>query len=113
MAGLRRKLLEVARLCTAIALAKGMDVVHIANDDAGLPCELVRAQSFQEFGLHQPAMNVVHAGLDVASKLELVAALIDLDGAQLACPIIDVLEEVAMDCAKMVEIKQTVRHATS
>ncbi len=41
MARLRCQLLEILRLRSAIALAKGMDVVHIANDDTGMSCEVI------------------------------------------------------------------------
>jgi hypothetical protein len=50
-------------------------------------------------------MDVGHASRDVAPELKLVAALVDLDGAQIACPAVDVLEEVVVDGTEMSKIK--------
>ena len=41
MARLHCQLLEILCLGPAVALAKGMDVVHVADDDAGLLRELI------------------------------------------------------------------------
>ena len=60
-----------------------------------------------------PAVNVGHAGLDVLAELELLAALADLDRAQLTGPVVDILEEVAMDGAEMSEVKGAVGDAAS
>ena len=43
MARLRCQLLEILRLRSAVAFAKGMDVVHVTDYDAGLSCKLVGA----------------------------------------------------------------------
>ena len=50
-------------------------------------------------------MNVGHTGLDVLPELELLATLADLDGAQFARPLVDVLEEMAMDGAQMGQVE--------
>src|SRR3954454_23510232 len=97
MACLRRQLLEILRLRAAVALAKGMDVVHITDNDAGLAREFIRAETLQEFGLCPTAMHVVHSSLNVAPELKLMAPFADLDSAQLACPIVQVLKQVAMN----------------
>src|SRR6266704_3488313 len=57
-------------------------------------------------------MNIGHAGLNVAPELKLMAALVNLDRAQLACPIVDVLKEVVMDCAKMLQIEFACRYSS-
>ena len=55
-------------------------------------------------------MNVRHAGLDVLPELELLVALADLDGAQLAGPLVDVLKQMAMDRTEMREVEIAARH---
>ena len=42
------KLLQVLELGSAIAFTKGMDMVHIANDDSGPLSELLRRKIFEE-----------------------------------------------------------------
>ena len=106
MACLKRQLLEILRLRPAVALAKRMDVIDITDDDAGLAREFIRAPALQEFSLHQTARHVVHSSLNVASELKLMAAFADLDRAQLACPIVDVLKQVAVNGAEMSKIER-------
>ena len=50
-------------------------------------------------------MNVGHAGRNVLPELELIAAFEDFDRAQFARPIVDVLEQVAVDGTKMGQIE--------
>ena len=45
-------------------------------------------------------MDVRHAGLDELAELELLAAFADLDRAQLAGPVVDILKQVPMDRAR-------------
>ena len=105
MACLHRQLLEILRLRAAVTLSKGVDVVHVADHDAGVSCEVIRAQAFQEARLGQTTMNIGHTCLDVAAKLELMATLVDFDRAQFAGPIVDVLEEVTVDGTEMSKVK--------
>src|SRR4051812_6587811 len=92
MAGLRRKLLEVLQLRPSISLAKRMDVVQVAHDDAGLPGEFGRREAAQESRLRQPPVYVAHTGGDILPELKLISAFADLDGAKLPSPVIDILE---------------------
>ena len=58
-------------------------------------------------------MNVGHSRLDVSPELKLIAALRYLDSADLACPLVDILKQMAVDGFQVVEIKVTVRNAFS
>jgi len=55
-------------------------------------------------------MNIVHTGLNIAPELELVTAFVDLNSAQFASPIVDVPEEMAVDCAKVLQVEISRRH---
>ena len=75
---------------------------------AALMCSgLLRAlEGFaQQAGANEPAVDIGHPGFDELAKLELLAALADLDRAQLAGPVVHVLEQVAMDGAKMGQVE--------
>lgn len=95
------ELLEVLQLCAAVPFAERMDVVDVADDDGRLLGKCVRRQRGKKLRAQQPPMDVGHAGLDVLAELELLVALADLDRAQLAGPVVDVLEQVAMDRAQV------------
>ena len=58
-------------------------------------------------------MDVRHAGLDELAELELLAALADLERAQFACPLVDVLEQVSMDRAQMGKVGGATRDAAT
>ena len=92
MTGLLRELLEILRLGAAVPFTKRMNVVDVANDDAGLASELVRRQPLQEFGPGQAAMNVGHAGRNVLTELELIPALEYFDRPKLTRPVVEVLK---------------------
>jgi hypothetical protein len=59
----------------------------------------------QEVRFLKTPVNVGHADLDELAKLELIARLGDLDGAQLPRPLIYILKKVTMDCPQMGEVK--------
>ncbi len=50
-------------------------------------------------------MDVGHAGFDKSTKLELRAAFADLNGTNLAGPVIDILEQVMMNGLQVVEVE--------
>jgi hypothetical protein len=54
-------------------------------------------------------VNIRHAGLDVVAELENAIALGQFDSAQFTRPFLNILEEMAMDLAKMGEVKIAVR----
>ena len=93
MAGPFGELLEIGKLGPAVPLTERVDVVDVADDDGRLLGELGRSQPAQKTRLHKSTVNVRHAGLDVLPELELLVALADLDGAQLAGPLVDVLKQ--------------------
>ena len=55
-------------------------------------------------------MYVGHARGNVAAKLELMAALGNLDRADFSGPLINVLKQMPVDCAKMGEVEGPQRH---
>jgi len=57
-------------------------------------------------------MHVVHSTLNVAPELKLMTAFVDLDRARLPCPVVDILEKMAIDCAKMLQIEIACRYPT-
>ena len=111
MTRLTGKLFEVVHLGAAVPLAEGVDVVDIADDHRRLLRERRGGQPFEEARPDEPAVHVRHAGLDVAAKLELLAALADLDRAQLTGPVVNVLEQMAVDRAKVREVEGTAQDA--
>ena len=58
-------------------------------------------------------MDIGHARLNVALKLELLTTLADFDRAQLARPIVDILKKMMMDCPKMFEVERALGYTTS
>jgi hypothetical protein len=82
-----------------------MDVIHIAHNLARRRREVFRIQAFQKIGMNQPAVNIDHPGFDEAAKLELAAALGDFQSSNLACPIVNILEQVTMNRAKMGKVE--------
>jgi len=99
------QLFEILQLGAAVAFAERVDVVHVAHDGSGRPREDRAAQASQEIRLLKAPVNVGHAGFDELAKLELVAALGDLDGAQLARPGVQVLKKMPVNGAKVSEVK--------
>ena len=78
---------------------------HVAHDRSGRPREVRPAQASQEIRLLKPTVNVGHADLNELAKLELVAALGDLDGAQLARPRVHILKKMPVNGAKVGQVK--------
>src|SRR2546423_3270450 len=113
MARLAGELFEILQLRTAVSLAERMDVVDVSDDNGRLPGELGRRQAAQQAAAHEPSVNVRHAGFDVLPELELLVALADLDGAQLASPVVDVLEQMAVDRAQVGKVEGTARYASA
>jgi len=65
----------------------------------------------QEGGAGKALVNVLHAGFDEPAELKLMPALGDLHGAKLARPIVNVLEKVPVDGAKVGEVEAPGRDA--
>ena len=89
----------------AIALPKWMNVVDVTENLAGLGGEGFPAEVLQMVCRYQPIVDVGHAGFDKAVRLKLTAALGDLDGPDGPGPVIEVLEEMTVDGAKVGEVK--------
>ena len=99
------KLLQILQLGAAVPFAKGMNIIDIAHDLACLAGEFLCAQPSQIVGGNNPPVNIRHAGCYEALELELVFAFRNFDRAHFAGPVINVLEEMLVDRAKMREIK--------
>ena len=69
-----------------------MDIIHVAHDLAGSMGKFFECQMLKIICFDQTFVNVGQADPDVLPKLELVVAFFNLDGAKVACLIIDVLK---------------------
>ena len=105
MTRLLGQLFEILKLGAAIALPERVNIVDVAQNRARCPGERAGAQVSQEPSLLEAPVNVRHSGFDELAKLKLVAVLGDLDGAQLARPIVDVLKQVSMDRAEVGKVE--------
>lgn len=111
MACLPCKLFEIEELCPPIALPEGMNVIHIAQNFPCLAGERRGIESFQEIARGKAAVNIGHAVLNEAAELKLAPAFGNLDGANLARPIIDVLKQMAMEGFQVAEVEIAGRDA--
>jgi hypothetical protein len=105
MAGLLSQLLEIEQLTTAVPFAERMHIVDVTNDFAGGQRKSREAQATQEIAKGKPAMDIAHTGFNEAAELKLVSALGDLDAAQHASPIKDILKQVPVDGLQMQQIE--------
>src|ERR1700723_2007973 len=102
---------KVLELGPPVPVPERMHVVHVADDFSGADGEGWKIETAQETRGAEAAANVSHPGLDETTELELMAILADLDDAQLAGPVIDVLKEGAMDGLQVREVEIAVRRA--
>jgi len=105
MAGLRGQLFQIEKLGPSVPLPKGVHIVHVAHDPTSGCGEVRPVQAMQEGGAGKALVNVPHAGLDEPAEQELMPALGDLHGAKLASPIVNILEQVPADGAKVGELE--------
>ena len=111
MAGLRGQLLEIEQLATAIPLPEGMHIVDVADNFTGGRREGRAAQAAEEIPCGKPAVDIAHAGFNEAAELKPVSTFCDLDGAQFAGPVKDILKQVPVDGLQMQKIKVAGRDA--
>ena len=107
MARLSRELVEVLQLGPPVPFSKRMDVVDIAENFAGRRGESGGFEMGEEIRRTEPFVDVRPADFDETAKLEQLAALGDLDGADFARPIVQVLKQVTVNSAEVVEIEIT------
>lgn len=105
--GTLAKLLEVLKLGASIAFAEGVDVVHVTHDLPGGLSKSIGGCAAKKVCGFEAAMNICHAALDEGLGHEALATLADLDAAHLPGPIIDILEEVAMDRLEVLQVEVT------
>jgi hypothetical protein len=86
MARLSSQLLKIIELSAAIAFAKGMNVVDVAENLAGSYGEGGGMQMPEAISFSKAAADIRHAGLDETAELKLVTAFGDFDGAYFSCP---------------------------
>ncbi len=113
VAGLLGQLLEILQLRAAVALTERMDVVDVAKNDGGLLRKARSRQACEKSRPHQPTMDIAHAGLNILPELELLGIFADLDRAQFAGPIVDILEQMAMNGLQMSKIEGAAWNAFS
>lgn len=105
MTGVGRKLVQIMQLGAAVAFAKWMHVVHIAENVGRFACKVFPTQSVQETLVYKAFVHIGHAGFDKLAELKLLAAFLQFDGAWFARPRINVLEQMAVDGFKMRQIE--------
>ena len=81
--------------------------ISVASPKSFRSCfgERIRRKPLQHVARDQPAMNVSHARFNVADELKPRSALAHIDGANLPGPVIDVLEQMAVDGPQMCEVE--------
>lgn len=89
----------------AVAFAERMDGVEFGQEVGNLRGKGVGMQFVQQVGVAQIAESFLELATDVFRLAEPVAALADADAPDLACPGIDVLEQMAMDGKIVVGVK--------
>ena len=104
------ELLQILELRPSVPFAKRMDMVHVAQDRSRARRERVRPRPPEIPRRHDPAVDIRHPGLNETPWLESAAALGDLDGAEFARPIVDILEKVAVNRLEMGEVELACRH---
>ena len=85
-------------------------MVDVTRHRTRAPGEPVRPRSPKIPCRQDAAVNVCHAGGDQPPRLEPALSLGDLNGADLARPCVDVLEQVAVDRLQVVGIEFARRH---
>jgi len=103
------KLLQILQLRAPVAFAKGVNIVDVAEDRPRLGGEVGKRKPAKEVLRNEAAVNVGHSGSDELAEYELTPVLRDLDDAKLSGPVVDILEEMAVDGLQMGEIKISAR----
>ncbi len=99
------KLFEIKKLRPAVSFPKRMNVIQIPHYTPGLFDKIPPTHIAQEIGLFKPPMYVRHTRFNVLAKLKLLLTLGKFDRANLACPRIDVLEQMPVDCLEVMEVE--------
>ncbi len=82
-----------------------MDVINVTHDNSGFARKFARGQALEKPGVDQPAVNVRHSGRNVLTELELISTFEDFDCTKLAGPVVNILEQVAMDGAQVGQVE--------
>ena len=83
-----------------------MNIVQVAENKCGACAEAVGVETAKSVCLEYSGMYVGHARRNVAAKLELMTAFGNFDRADFSGPLIDVLKQMPVNCAKMSEIER-------
>ena len=92
-----------------VAFPERVHVIYVADNDSRFAAESLPAQTFQKIAAHKAFMYVGHARFDILAKLELLAALVEFDGADFPRPGIYILEQMPMNGPEMIEVEATLR----
>lgn len=101
MAGQLPKKRKKCELRPAVALAKWMNGVKIAQEMCGFSCEVLPIQAAEIVSCLQSCEQAAHLGIDIFGIAEHAVGLADAHGAQAARPAIDIAEEVTVQSAVM------------
>jgi hypothetical protein len=99
------KPLQMEQLRAAVALAKGADVIRVAHHRRREGGEIVARQALETLLGEDAAVDVGHACFDVAAKHEPMIALGDSDETDFAGPVVNILEQTAVDGAQVIEVE--------
>ena len=87
-----------------------MNVIYITHDLTGGGAQFACVKTLQQIGSLKPRMNIGHSRFDITPELELLSAFGYFNNAHFASPIVDILEKMFVDRAKMHEIEPTRRN---
>jgi hypothetical protein len=104
VAGVTREQLQERPLGTAVALAERMKGIHVREEMTRCSGEPAGVQTAQTIGPRDLAEDVSGGMAQVSSERERAGALRDVDGAQLAGPVVDRPEQAAMHSLESGEV---------
>src|SRR5579862_3188202 len=110
MPGRAGKLLQIKKLGAPVALAERMNVIHVTNDRAGALGERGRRRVLEIIRFDSALTNVGHAGLYALAEHELMTAIVEFDGTNLAGPGVNVPEQMVVDGLQVRKIEIPGRH---
>lgn len=97
IAGVTSQKLEERSLRTAVALAERIQCVQVGQQPTRRSNEPWWVNVAQQIGLRHLAEDPRRGWAQMPGESEHAGALGDVDGAKLACPVVDAREEAAMD----------------
>ena len=109
MTSIPGELIKIDKLGRAVAFTKGMDIVQIADELPRLSREITRLDAPKKVATKQTPVYVRHACFNELPGLELLLALGNLDLANVAGPLVNVLKKMAVNRLQMRQFEAAVR----